>query len=220
MTEYRLAILDDYQQVSGGYADWASLGSGVSVTVFSKPFTSEADVVQALLGFDVVVAMRQRTPFPRAVLAKLPPPETAGDNRRRKRRHRPRRGGGPGVTVCGTAGSPSAAPELTWALLTALARNVTAEENALRAGRWQHTVGSELAGENPGDRRAGQTLATRWPPNALAFGMDVVAWSQNLDEATATAAGVRRVDKDELFRGVRRRDPAPPSLPAVGRDSR
>jgi phosphoglycerate dehydrogenase-like enzyme len=81
----------------------------------------------------------------------------------------------------------------------ALARNVTAEENALRAGRWQHTVGFELAGKTLGIVGLGK-IGHKVAAYALAFGMNVLAWSQNLDEATATAAGVRRVDKDELFR--------------------
>jgi phosphoglycerate dehydrogenase-like enzyme len=199
MTEYRLAILDDYQQVSGDYADWGSLGAGVSVTVYSRPFASESDTVQALLGFDVVVAMRERTPFPRPVLAKLPRLKllvttgaaNAAIDLAAAQDH--------GVTVCGTDGSPSAAPELTWALLMALARNVTAEENALRAGRWQHTVGCELAGKTLGIVGLGK-IGHKVAAYAHAFGMNVLAWSQNLDEATATAAGVRRVEKDQLFR--------------------
>ena len=200
MTEYRLAILDDYQQVSGDYADWDSLGAdGVSVTVFSEPFASESDTVHALAGFDIVVAMRERTPFPRGVLAELPRLKllvttgaaNAAIDLAAAEEH--------GVTVCGTGGSPSAAPELTWALLMALARNLTAEENALRAGRWQNTVGSELAGKTLGIVGLGK-IGHKVAAYAHAFGMDVLAWSQNLDEATAQAAGVRKVSKDELFR--------------------
>ena len=200
MTEYRLAILDDYQQVSGDYADWGSLAAdGVSVTVFSTPFASEAATVHALLDFDIVVAMRERTPFPRSVLAQLPRLKllvtTGAANAvidlAAAQDH--------GVTVCGTAGSPSAAPELTWALLMTLARNLTAEENALRAGRWQSTIGSELAGKTLGIVGLGK-IGHRVAAYAHAFGMNVLAWSQNLDEATAQAAGVRKVSKDQLFR--------------------
>ena len=200
MTEYRLAILDDYQQVSGDYADWNSLAAdGVSVTVFSTPFASETEVVQALPGFDIVVAMRERTPFPRTVLANLPRLKllittgaaNAAIDLGAAEEH--------GVTVCGTGGSPAAAPELTWALLMALARNLTAEENALRAGRWQNTVGSELAGKTLGIVGLGK-IGHKVAAYAHAFGMNVLAWSQNLEEATAQAAGVRKVSKDELFR--------------------
>jgi phosphoglycerate dehydrogenase-like enzyme len=199
MTAYRLAILDDYQQVSGDYADWDSLGDAVSVTVFSSPFASKADAVQALLGFDVVVAMRERTPFPRTVLAKLPRLKLLVTTGAANAVIDLAAAEDHGVTVCGTGGSPSAAPELTWALLMALARNLTAEENALRAGRWQHTVGSELAGKTLGIIGLGK-IGHKVAGYARAFGMNVLAWSQNLDEATATAAGVRRVGKEELFR--------------------
>jgi phosphoglycerate dehydrogenase-like enzyme len=200
MTEYRLAILDDYQQVSGDYADWNSLAAdGVSVIVFDRPFSSEADTVNALSGFDIVVAMRERTRFPRAVLAELPRLKllvttgaaNAAIDLSAAEDH--------DVTVCGTAGSPSAAPELTWALLMAFARNLTVEENALRAGRWQHTVGFELAGKTLGIVGLGK-IGHKMAGYAHAFGMNVLAWSQNLDEATAAAAGVRKVSKDELFR--------------------
>lgn len=200
MTNYRLAILDDYQQVSGDYADWSALGpDGVGVTVFSRPFTSEADAVRSLSGFDIVIAMRERTPFPRAVLAKLPRLKllvttgaaNAAIDLAAAEEH--------GVTVCGTGGSPSAAPELTWALLLALARNLTAEENALRSGRWQNTVGSELAGKTLGIVGLGK-IGHKVAGYGHAFGMKVLAWSLNLEEETAAAAGVRKVSKDELFR--------------------
>jgi phosphoglycerate dehydrogenase-like enzyme len=200
MTGYRLAILDDYQQVSADYADWNSLrADGVSVTVFSRPFASEADAIQALSGFDIVVAMRERTSFPRAVLAKLPRLKLLVTTGAANAAIDLAAAADHGVTVCGTGGSPSAAPELTWALLMALARNVTAEENALRAGRWQKTVGSELAGKTLGIVGLGK-IGHKVAAYAHAFGMNVLAWSQNLDEATATAAGVRRVSKDDLFR--------------------
>ena len=200
MTNYRLAILDDYQQVSGDYADWSALSpDGVGVTVFSRPFTSEADAVRSLSGFDIVIAMRERMPFPRAVLAKLPRLKllvttgaaNAAIDLAAAEEH--------GVTVCGTGGSPSAAPELTWALLLALARNLTAEENALRSGRWQNTVGSELAGKTLGIVGLGK-IGHKVAGYGHAFGMKVLAWSLNLEEETAAAAGVRKVSKDELFR--------------------
>lgn len=200
MTEYRLAILDDYQQVSGVYADWNSLGAdGVSVTVFSRPFASESDAVHALLDFDIVVAMRERTPFPRAVLAKLPRLKLLVTTGAANAVIDLSSAAEYGVTVCGTGGSPSAAPELTWALLMALTRNLTAEENALRAGHWQHSVGFELAGKTLGIVGLGK-IGHKVAAYAHAFGMNILAWSPNLDEATSKAAGVRRVSKDELFR--------------------
>ncbi|MFF2245048.1 D-2-hydroxyacid dehydrogenase family protein [Arthrobacter sp. NPDC058130] len=200
MTEYRPAILDDYQQVSADYADWTSVGAdGVSVTVFSTPFASESAVIQALLDFDIIVAMRERTPFPRAVLANLPRLKLLITTGAANAAIDLAAAEECGVTVCGTGGSPSAAPELTWALLLALARNLTAEENALRAGRWQNTVGFELARKTLGIVGLGK-IGHKVAAYAHAFGMNVLAWSQNLDAATAEAAGVRKVSKDQLFR--------------------
>lgn len=200
MAKYRLAILDDYQQVAEEFAPWSSLEpDGVAVTVFNTPFASEAQAVAALADFEIIVAMRERTPFPRRVMGKLPQLkllittgaanaavdlEAAVEN---------------AVVVCGTGGSPTAAPEMTWALLLAFARNLTAEETSLRSGRWQTTVGFELAGKTLGIVGLGR-IGKRMATYGRAFGMEVLAWSQNLSEETATAAGARKVSKDELFR--------------------
>jgi phosphoglycerate dehydrogenase-like enzyme len=104
-----------------------------------------------------------------------------------------------GITVCGTPGSPTAAPELTWALLLAIARNLTAEENSLRAGTWQTSVGFELAGKTLGVVGLGK-IGRRIAAYGQAFGMEVLAWSQNLTAGAAEEAGARLVSKEELFR--------------------
>ena len=200
MTRFRLAILDDYQNVAEDFAPWKSLATdGVEVTIFNTPLGSDSAVAAALAEYEIIVAMRERTPFPRSVLENLPQLkllvttgaanasidlETAKEN---------------GVVVCGTGGSPAAAPELTWALLLAFTRNLTAEETSLRNGRWQRTVGFELSGKTLGIVGLGK-IGHRIAAYGKAFGMDVLAWSQNLTEETAAAAGVRKVSKDELFR--------------------
>ncbi|WP_281451271.1 D-2-hydroxyacid dehydrogenase family protein [Paenarthrobacter nitroguajacolicus] len=199
VTEYRLAILDDYQQVAGDYAPWDSLlDDGIKVSVFSAPFVSEEQAVAALAPFDAIVAMRERTRFPQSVLDSLPnlkllvttgmanaaiDLEAASDR---------------GIVVCGTGGSPAAAPELTWALLLAFARNLPVEENSLRAGEWQTGVGFELEGKTLGIVGLGR-IGKRIAGYAKAFGMDVLAWSQNLTADAARAAGARLVGKEELF---------------------
>lgn len=200
MTQYRLAILDDYQQVSGDYAPWEELlDDGVKVTVFSAPFVSEEQAVAALEPFDIVVAMRERTRFPRHVLEALPNLQllvtTGMANASIDLAAATERG----IVVAGTAGSPAAAPELTWALLLAFARNLTVEENSLRAGGWQTGVGFELAGKTLGVVGLGK-IGKRIAGYARAFGMDVLAWSQNLTEEAAAASGARKVSKEELFR--------------------
>lgn len=200
MTSFRLAIIDDYQQVASDYAPWDSLlDDGVKVSVFSAPFVSEEQAVAALAPFDIIVAMRERTRFPRRVLESLTNlkllvttgmANAAIDLEAASER---------GILVCGTGGSPAAAPEMTWALLLAFARNLAVEENSLRAGGWQTAVGFELEGKTLGIVGLGK-IGKRIAGYAKAFGMDVLAWSQNLTAETAEAAGARKVSKEELFR--------------------
>ena len=197
---HRLAILDDYQDVAHGFADWTALeAEGVTVATFREPFASRDALVSALADSTIVVAMRERTAFPREVFEQLPGLQllvttgmaNASIDLDAAAEH--------GVTVCGTPGSPAAAPELTWALLLAIARHLPAEENSLRAGSWQSTVGFELAGKTLGIVGLGK-IGRRIAGYGQAFGMDVVAWSQNLTEEAAAEAGVRLVSKEELFR--------------------
>lgn len=200
VTSFRLAIIDDYQQVASDYAPWDSLlDDGVKVSVFSAPFVSEEQAVAALAPFDIIVAMRERTRFPRRVLESLTNlkllvttgmANAAIDLEAASER---------GVLVSGTGGSPAAAPEMTWALLLAFARNLVMEENSLRAGDWQTAVGFELEGKTLGIVGLGK-IGKRIAGYAKAFGMDVLAWSQNLAAEAAEEAGARKVTKEELFR--------------------
>ena len=200
MTPYRLAIIDDYQQVSGDYAPWDSLpDDDVKVSVFSAPFVSEEQAVAALEPFDIVVAMRERTRFPQTVLDALPNLKLLVTTGMANAAIDMKAAAERGIVVCGTGGSPAAAPELTWALLLAFARNLPVEENSLRAGGWQTGVGFELEGKTLGIVGLGK-IGTRMARYANAFGMDVLAWSQNLTADAAKAAGARKVTKEELFR--------------------
>ncbi|MEI2277606.1 D-2-hydroxyacid dehydrogenase family protein [Paenarthrobacter ilicis] len=200
VTPYRLAIIDDYQQVSGDYAPWDSLpDDDVKVSVFSAPFVSEEQAVAALEPFDIVVAMRERTRFPQTVLDALPNLKLLVTTGMANAAIDMKAAAERGIVVCGTGGSPAAAPELTWALLLAFARNLPVEENSLRAGGWQTGVGFELEGKTLGIVGLGK-IGTRIARYANAFGMDVLAWSQNLTAGAAKAAGARKVTKEELFR--------------------
>ncbi|MFC5137705.1 D-2-hydroxyacid dehydrogenase family protein [Actinomycetospora rhizophila] len=194
----RIAVLDDYQQVAASYADWDALGA--EVTSFAGHLGGPDDVVAALEPFDVVVAMRERTAFPADVLARLPnlgllvttgPANVAIDVAAARER---------GITVSGTGGVSSNAPtvEMTWALIHALARHVPAEDRAIREGRWQHTVGRDLAGRRLGVVGLGG-IGAPVAAVGLAFGMDVVAWSRHLDPDEARAHGVTPVGRDELL---------------------
>ena len=198
--QHRLAILDDYQDVAHGFADWAALeAEGVRVVTYREPFASPEALVAALADATMVVAMRERTAFPREVLEKLPCLQLLVTTGMANASIDVAAAAELGITVCGTPGSPTAAPELTWALLLAIARNLTAEENSLRVGTWQASVGFELAGKTLGVVGLGK-IGRRIAAYGQAFGMEVLAWSQNLTVEAAEAAGARLVSKDELFR--------------------
>ncbi|HZE05963.1 MAG TPA: D-2-hydroxyacid dehydrogenase family protein [Solirubrobacteraceae bacterium] len=200
----RVAVLDDYQRRAAGFADWGSLGSGVEVVFFSEPVPAD-ELPARLAEFDVLVLMRERTRFPRSVLERLPGLRLLVTTGMRNAavdiaylRER-------GVTVCGTQGTstrptggvPSTA-EVAWALILAVAKRVTIEDAALRAGRWQLGIPINLAGATLGLAGLGNLGAAMVGP-AQAFGMNVVAWSENLTRERAEAVGARRVDKNELL---------------------
>jgi phosphoglycerate dehydrogenase-like enzyme len=194
-----VAVLDDYQDVALQSADWSRLDGRADVHVLHEYLATEADLVATLQDYDVVVAMRERTAFPRRILEQLPrlgllvttgPSNAAIDVAAARER---------GVVVCGTGGAYPAPAELTGALIHALARNVVQEDRALRAGRWQTTIGTELAGRTLGVVGLGR-LGQRVARVAHAFDMEVVAWSENLSRRRAEECGATLVDKDELFR--------------------
>jgi phosphoglycerate dehydrogenase-like enzyme len=190
----RVAILDDYQQVARGYADWESLPAGTELTFFDEPQS-----VGALQPYDVIVAMRERSRFPAEVLERLPGLRllvTTGmvnasiDLAAAERL---------GIVVCGTGSGPSGAVvELTWALILALARHIPVEDQQVRAGGWQQTVGTSLSGQRLGVVGLGR-LGAPVARVGVAFGMEVVAWSPHLDAERARAAGATAVTKDELL---------------------
>ncbi|WP_159793482.1 D-2-hydroxyacid dehydrogenase family protein [Puerhibacterium puerhi] len=192
----RIAVLDDYQQVAHNYADWASLGA--PIVFLEEPLADDDAVAAALAGCDVVVAMRERTAFTAERFARLPDlrllvttgRQNAAIDLEAARAH--------GVVVCGTDSPASATPELTWALILALVRNVPEEDARLRAGGWQRTVGTDLAGQRLGVVGLGR-LGAQVATIGAAFGMDVVAWSQHLDPDVARGFGVTPLDKEDLF---------------------
>ena len=195
----RVAVLDDYQRVAGRMADWAAALPDAEVTFFADHLPGEDAVAGRLAGFGVVVAMRERTPFPRSLLARLPHLRLLVTTGMRNAAIDLAAAAELGITVCGTAGSSTSTVELTWALILALVRHVPAEDASIRAGGWQTTIGTDLAGATLGVLGLGN-LGRRVAAIGLAFGMEVVAWSQNLTAEAAEAAGARRVEREELFR--------------------
>jgi phosphoglycerate dehydrogenase-like enzyme len=194
----RIAVLDDFQSVSGEFADWSRLPEEAEVVAFADHLDDEDAVADRLTDFDVVVAMRERTPFPRGLLARLPRLRLLVTTGARNAVIDVAAAAERGVTVCGTGAHPTGTAELTWALVLAVARHIPEEDAGMRAGGWQRTVGTDLAGARLGVVGLGR-LGTRVARIGQAFGMDVVAWSQNLTDERATEAGVRRVERDELF---------------------
>jgi phosphoglycerate dehydrogenase-like enzyme len=194
----RVAILDDYQSVALASADFTALDGKAEIVAFADHLVDEAAVARRLADFDVVIAMRERTPFRASLLDRLPTLRllvTAGMVNASIDIGHARRNG---VTVCGTGGSRASTAELIWALLMATVRHLPAEDAAVRAGGWQTTIGPELAGSTLGIvglGGLGQTIARY----AHAFDMRLLAWSTNLTADVAAAHGAELVGKRELF---------------------
>jgi phosphoglycerate dehydrogenase-like enzyme len=194
----RVAVLDDYQEVARSSADWSPVTGRIDLTVFTDHISDGADLARRLAPFDVIVAMRERTPFPAGLLDQLPALRLLITTGMRNASIDLAAAGRHGVTVYGTGGSGGAAPELAWGLIMALVRNIPQEDALVRAGGWQRTVGRELAGATLGLLGLGR-IGQRVARYARAFDMDVMAWSQNLTDEHARAGGARLVTKQELF---------------------
>ncbi|OQO94911.1 hydroxyacid dehydrogenase [Saccharomonospora piscinae] len=192
----RIAILDDYQNVALELADWASLNADIQV--FTEHIADHDELVRRLAGFDVVVAMRERTPFPASLLARLPDLRLLVTTGQRNaaidldaaREH--------DVVVCGTGYLPHPTVELTWALILAAHRRLPVELAAMRDGGWQTTLGTSLRGATLGVLGLGR-LGSQVARVGQAFGMRTVAWSRNLTAQRAAEHDVTAVSKDELL---------------------
>jgi phosphoglycerate dehydrogenase-like enzyme len=196
---FRIAVLDDYQDVALTMADWSVLDGRASVTVFNDHLAEPDAVVARLQPFDVVCVMRERTPLTRAIIERLPRlrliASTATGNASIDLEAAEKQG----VEVVHTSYSPAPTIELTWALILATARNLIAENAALRGGGWQRQIGDDLAGRTLGLLGLGN-IGAAVARIGQAFGMKVIAWSQNLTAERAASAGAELVTKEDLFR--------------------
>jgi phosphoglycerate dehydrogenase-like enzyme len=194
-----VALLDDFQDLGRTMGPWSRLQGRVAVEAFKEAILGEDRLAATLAPFEVIVAMRERTPFPRSLIERLPKLRllitTGMHNAALDFEALAERG----VTVCGTTSGGASTVELTWALLLAASRHICEEDRAIRNGGWQHTIGPELEGRTLGLLGLGRIGATMVPV-ARAFGMRVIAWSQNMTASDASAAGVERVEKEDLFR--------------------
>ena len=194
----RIAILDDYQGIAMQMADWDSLPEACQVEVFHDHVADPAVLADRLRDFEILCIMRERTPFRRDMLSRLPNLKLLVTTGMRNASVDVAAAQEQGVTVCGTAGSAHTTPELTWGLILALQRHICTEDRAMKAGAWQTTVGRGLAGATLGLLGLGR-LGSEVARVGQAFRMNLIAWSQNLTTERAAGHGVTRVEKDELF---------------------
>lgn len=194
----KVAVLDDYQNVALEMADWSSLAERADITVFNDHLSDPDDIVDRLAPFDVVFVMRERTPLPRSIIERLPklrmiastgPFNASIDMVAAEER---------GIHVGTTGGTVASTVELTWALILAAARNLVTESVSVRDGGWQTSVGRELSGRTLGVLGLGR-IGSRVARIGEAFGMKVIAWSQNLTLEAAAEADATYVTKDDLF---------------------
>jgi D-3-phosphoglycerate dehydrogenase len=198
----RAAILDDYQNVAMGMTDWSPIAKDVEIQVFNKPFGSQDEAIKALQGFAVVVGMRERTPFPRKVIEALPDLKLLITTGARNNSFDVKACADRGVTVCGTGAAGSPTTGIAFGLMLELTRRIGFENARLKAGApWQTTIGRDLEGLTLGILGLGK-LGQRSAAVGRAFGMKTIAWSQNLTEEKAKAAGADYVSKDDLFRNA------------------
>jgi phosphoglycerate dehydrogenase-like enzyme len=195
---FRVAILDDYQETALRLADWASLHPQTEITVLNTHIGDREALAKRLHDCDAIVAMRERTPFPQALLARLPNLKLLVTAGMRNAAIDIDAAASRGVTVCGTDMLPHPTAELTWGLILAFARNIAHEDRAMREGKWQTTIGTGLKGKTLGLLGLGK-LGAQVAAIGKAFGMASIAWSQNLTAEHAASVGVRRVDKATLF---------------------
>jgi len=196
----RCAILDDYQAVALESADWSKVKADLDIKVFHEHLGGAEQVIKALQGFDIVVAMRERTPFPKAVIDALPDLKLLITTGMRNASIDTEAAKARGVTVCGTGSFGSPTSGVAIGLMLELTRHIGYENARLHAGdKWQVTIGPDLEGLTLGVLGLGK-LGTRTAAIAKAFGMKVIAWSQNLTPEKCEAAGVGYVGREDLFR--------------------
>jgi phosphoglycerate dehydrogenase-like enzyme len=194
----QVAILDDYQGVALHSADWSPLNGKANVTVFRDHLSDSVTVVERLKPFDILCVMRERTPLDRATLEQLPNLKLIASTGFRNASIDLAAADQRGITVCHTGYTPHGAIEITWALILAILRNVPAEFASVQKAEWQTSVGGDLEGKTIGIVGLGN-IGAQIARIAHAFGMNILAWSQNLTRESAEKHGAHLVGKEELF---------------------
>jgi phosphoglycerate dehydrogenase-like enzyme len=195
----RIIILDDYQQVALNFADWSMLRDKAEITVSHDHLSAETALIQLLQPFQVVCVMRERSPLTRNILSQLPNLKLIVSTGQRNASIDMKAAEELGIQVAPTGYHSSGAPELTWALILAVARHIPKENASLRSGGWQQSIGTDLSGKTIGIVGLGN-IGNKIARYALAFDMKILAWSENLSAEKAENAGALLVDKETLFR--------------------
>ena len=195
----KVAILDDYQAVAPELADWNSLPNGIAVDFFNDHLDDADALAERLAGYDIVMGMRERTPFTRSLLERLPNLRCLITTGARNASFDLDAATALGITVCGTPGAGEGPTELTWGLIIGLLRRIYDEQRAARQqGKWGIHVGTGLQGKTLALLGLGH-IGSRVARVGNAFDMRVIAWSQNLTPERAAECGAALVDKDTLF---------------------
>src|SRR6202161_3171665 len=198
MKKYKIAVLDDYQNVALGSADWSVLLDRADIAVFQNHVADPDAVIERLLPFDVICVMRERTPLPRNILERLPNLKLIASTGSVNSSIDVAAAGDHGIAVVHTGYRSDPTIEFTWALILASARHIVTESNSVGSGGWQQTVGTDLRGKTLGVMGLGR-VGSQVARIGSAFGMNLVAWSQNMTTETANAAGASLVSKEQLF---------------------
>jgi phosphoglycerate dehydrogenase-like enzyme len=198
MKKCQIAVLDDYQNAALESADWSVLRDRADITVFQDHLADPDAVIERLLPFDVVCVMRERTPLPRNVIERLPNLKLIASTGSVNASIDVAVAGDRGIAVVHTGYRSDPTVEFTWALILACARHIVTESNSLRSGGWQQTVGVDLRGKTLGVLGLGN-VGSEVARIGSAFGMKLIAWSQNMTAETAKATGAILVSKDQLF---------------------
>src|SRR5260370_783354 len=198
MNKYKIAVLDDYQNVALRSADWSVLRDRAEIAVFHDHLSDPDAVIERLLPFDVVCVMRERTPLPRNVIERLPNLKLIASTGSGNASIDLAAAADHGIPVVHTGYKADPTIEFTWALILASARHIVTESDSVRSGGWQRTVGTDLSGNTLGVLGLGR-LGSQVARIGSAFGMNLIAWSQNMTPEAAEAAGAILVSKDQLF---------------------
>jgi phosphoglycerate dehydrogenase-like enzyme len=199
MMRAKIAVLDDYQGVALKMADWSAVLARADLDVFSDHLDGADAVAERLLPYDIVCVMRERTPLRAETIERLPNLKLIASTGPRNASIDLKAAAARAIAVAHTGYFGSPTLELTWALILASARHIVAEAAAVRSGGWQHSIGDDLAGKTLGIIGLGN-LGSQVAKIGLAFGMRVLAWSQNLTAEKAGAVGAALVSKEELLR--------------------